>query len=138
MAEKGIRGIHNISPAEIHFHGDKVFSESVGSIQHCFEVNGIMYEMSSNVVFLSRLERTFGSWKILTFEAIYEYEKIVPLKPSANATLDIPTTGRPSYSTLTWLLSKAGYTIGQSLPGRDRPDLVEKCMQGHLSWLKEN
>lgn len=137
MAEKGIRAVHTINPADITFNGDKALSESVGHIENLFEENNVTYEICSVLRFVSRLQKTARGWRILTFEAIYDYEKITPILPRTNESLEISLKGRNSYACLAWLLAKGGYNISQSLPGMDRPDLVEKCMKVHLEWLGE-
>lgn len=138
MAEKGVRGIHNISPVLVHFQGDKAVSESVGSILTPFDVDGASYELSACLTFVSRLQNTDRGWRLLTFEAIYDYDKITSVVPWETSRLDVSADdARKSYRCMSWLLSARGYQISQTLPGRDRPDLVDEFMKAHLEWLRE-
>lgn len=135
MTEKGSRAVHNISPVEVSIQGYKALGESVGCIQQRLVVEGTEYEMNTVLRFVSRLQRTEVGWKMLTFEAIYDYDSIKPLLPTEPGALQIPPAERSSYRCMSWLLSEKGYTVSQTLPGMDRPDLVEEFMKGHLEWL---
>ena len=128
--------MHNISPVEITIQGDKALGESVGCIQQRLVVEGAEFDMNTVLRFVSRLQRSELGWRMLTFEAIYDYDSIKPLFPTENpVTLYIPPCERQSYRCMSWLLSKRGYVVNQTLPGTDRPDIVEKFMQGHSDWL---
>ena len=136
MLAKGSRGVHNINPVEITIQGDKALGESVGCIQQRIAIEGADFEMNTVLRFVSRLQKLELGWKMLTFEAIYDYDSIKPLLPMESpVALDIPPGERRSYRCMSWLLSGRGYQISQTLPGMDRPDIVEKFMKDHLDWL---
>lgn len=139
MAQGGTGAIHTICPVEVHLNGDKAVTESTGSISIRFEHEGNLFDCVSLTRFVSRLRLVGNQWKLLTLEAIYERDYIMPTVPFPGATLTLPLTAgtRDSYRCIAWVLSKRGFTINQTLPGVDRPDSCDELMAKAFAWLNE-
>lgn len=138
MAAGGSRSVHNIAPALVRINGDKALSESVCSILARFEYQGVQYDLISYARLLSRLERVDSEWKLLTMEALYDKDTIVPVVPNSPTTnLTIPEGSRESYKGLGWLLAQRGFTINPELPGVDRPGSSEAVIEEGVEWLNE-
>ncbi|KAJ5863520.1 hypothetical protein N7455_007588 [Penicillium solitum] len=128
MAKGGTGSVHTICPVELHINGNRAVSESIGSISIRFSYNGLL--------FISRLECVDGKWKLLTLEAIYDRDSIIPTLPSFQpGELPVPKGGRESYKCITWVLSQKGFKIKQDLPGVDEPHRYIGLMKEHLEWL---
>ncbi|CAI7583410.1 unnamed protein product [Penicillium pancosmium] len=131
MANGGVHAAHTIQPVEVHVNGDKAISESTGSISIRFTLNDEDYDCVSYTRFISRLQRVESEWKMLTLEAVYERDSIVPVTPvppSIGNPKLISTSGRDSYRWIGWLLSRKGFQIDPNLPARQL-----KSLQGYLS-----
>lgn len=138
MADGGAAASHTISPIEVAFNGAKALSLSTGSITVRFERDGSFYDCVSWTRFVSRLERTAEGWKMLTLEAIYERDSIIPVVPGASTSVSFnPSTARQSYRCLAWLLAQKGYVINDRLPGLDWPESVQNFMDNQYQWLNE-
>ncbi|CAI7641809.1 unnamed protein product [Penicillium pancosmium] len=136
MTKRGVRAAHTIQPVEVHVNGDKAVSESTGSISIRFALDGGDYDCVSYTRFLSRLQRVDGEWKILTLEAVYERDTIVPVTPSMENTQFVSPGGRESYRWIGWLLDRKGFQIDPNLPGIDRPASVSKLIGNCWSWIE--
>lgn len=136
MSSGGLGATHTINPVEIHMRGDKALSESTGSIQIRTKYEGEDYDLISCNRFISRLLKTADGWRMLTLDAIYDRDSLVPVLPGQKAVAKIDNLGpRASYRCVSWVLSKQGFKIKQDLPGSDRPELVTKLMDEGFSWL---
>jgi hypothetical protein len=143
-ASGGAQTIHTISPAVVHYSPSpndprRAVSESPCSILIRFTHEGVSYDLTSYARLVSRLELVSSVWKLLTLEAIYEKDSIVPSFPSSSTriiSISLDETARESYRGLTWLLGWGGnYRVDQGLPGSDRPGSGEALVEGHLRWL---
>ncbi|KAJ5632772.1 hypothetical protein N7490_009111 [Penicillium lividum] len=85
MATGGTGAVHTICPIETHVHGNKALSESTGSIAIRFQHHGGLFDCVSYTRFISRLEVVNGEWKLLTLDAIYERDSIMPVVPGTVA-----------------------------------------------------
>jgi hypothetical protein len=140
MANGGVHAAHTIQPVEVHVNGDKAFSESTGSISIRFTLDDEDYDCVSYTRFISRLQRVESEWKMLTLEAVYEHDSIVPVTPvppSIGNPKLVSTSVRDSYRWIGWLLSRKGFQIDPNLPGIDRPAFVTKLMEESWSWLED-
>lgn len=138
MAAGGSRSVHNISPALVRMNAERALAESVGSILVRFDYKGVEYDLTSYTRFISRLERVDSQWKLLTLEALYEKDAIVPVLPNTKC-LDFtpPDNSRESYKCLSWLLSQNGFTIDPTLPGADCPGSSETVIEEGVRWMNE-
>lgn len=138
MAQNGTGALHTICPVEVHLNGDKAVSESTGSVAIRFQHEGHEFDCVSLTRFVSRLQNVAGEWKLLTLEAIYERDYIIPVVPLPSAmTLDLSKTptARESYKCIAWVLSKRGFIIAHDLPGADCPEGCEEFLAKTFAWL---
>jgi hypothetical protein len=136
MATGGTGAIHTICPVEVHLNANKAVTESTGSISIRFSYNGVQYDCVSFTRFISRLECVHGDWKLLTLEAIYDRDYIMPtVPPSESVNLPLSENGRESYKCISWVLSQKGFDVKQDLPGVDDPSSCTRLIKEHLEWL---
>jgi hypothetical protein len=141
MAQRGASSSHTICPVVIHFDEkhEKALSESTGSINSRFHVDGHDYDCASYARFISRLEKVNGEWKILTLEAVYDRDTITPALPMFSTPAKFDMEGhRDSYRCIGWLLAGKGFEINRDLPGTDRPESVTRLMHEAFTWLKSS
>ncbi|KIW20482.1 hypothetical protein PV08_01057 [Exophiala spinifera] len=137
---RGVQGSHGITPVEIHFNSrrDKAVSESSGELRIGVVIEDGSYTLTSYVRFISRLERDDNRWYMLSFEAIYDNDKLVADFPSNKMPSTGPLPGsRKSYGITSWVLGLSNLTINQDLPGTDRPESVKETMERHFGWLDD-
>ncbi|PYH80325.1 hypothetical protein BO82DRAFT_433504 [Aspergillus uvarum CBS 121591] len=139
MSARGTGAVHTICPIEVHLNGDKeqALTESTGSISIRFVYEGRQYDCVSYTRFISRLQIVDGQWKLLTLEAIYDRDNIVPVLPGAPADFHIAHETRESYKCISWLLARKGFKIKEDLPGGDYPASCEKLMREGFEWLNK-
>jgi hypothetical protein len=141
MSSGGVSAIHTISPVEITVNGSKALAESTGSISIRFEQDGYEYDCISLSRFVSRLVNTADGFRLLTLQAVYIRDSIVPVVPGNGSAkgLVLPELKdmRSSYRYIGWLLARAGFTISKNLPGVDDEKSVQKLMDSASAWLKE-
>jgi hypothetical protein len=135
MAIGGTGAVHTICPIEVHIQGDKVLSESTGSISIRFQHDGILFDCVSYTRFISRLEFVSGEWKLLTLDAIYERDCIMPVIPGGLADFRFSEDARQSYRCISWVLSQKGFSIKRDLPGIDDPASCLQFMNSGFEWL---
>ena len=145
MVASGTISSHTIQPAEIEINGDKALAASTGSVAVRAVVDGVEYEMVSLVRFYSRLSfcktDSESAWKLLTLEAVYDRDYVIPLDVSAKHStpaIEVPPGARESYKYLDWMLSKRGFAIARDLPGLDDMESVQKVMDEAQVWLRES
>ncbi|KAK3182229.1 hypothetical protein K4F52_006406 [Lecanicillium sp. MT-2017a] len=138
MALSSGNASHTISPVEVHLNGDRAVSESTGTILARFTHERRVYDCVSYGQFISRLERENSKWKLLSLEVIYDKDLIQPVLPEAAMnTISLDPAWRPSYQCLTWVLSKNGFSIDQTLPGTDVGGSGERQIAACLNWLED-
>ncbi|KAF9887165.1 hypothetical protein FE257_010419 [Aspergillus nanangensis] len=135
MSTGGTGALHSISPVEVSLHGDKALTESTGSVAIRFKHSGNDYDSVSVTRFISRLQRVGSEWKLLSLEAIYERDSILPVVPGVSGEISLPAGGRESYKCISWVLGQRGFKIKQDLPGADDPASVAQLMEQSTNWL---
>lgn len=128
---------HTLCPVVVQVNGDKAVTESTGSINIRFNLEGLNYDCTSYTRFISRLQKVNGEWKLLTLHVIYDRDTITPVVPMSSPPAKFDLTGhRPSYSCIGWLMARNGFQVSQELPGSDRPELTAQLMAEAWNWLK--
>lgn len=141
MAKSGTLASHTIQPIEVHIKANKAVSVSTGSVQIGLILDDIEYDMTSWVIFLSRLSHISSSvtaqWKILSLDAIYDRDSISTTKPTASTSILIepPPSARPSYKYLEWVIAQRGYSVPHDLPGTDDKEGMQLMIDDQLLWL---
>ncbi len=132
-----IYGPHKIYNTLTYINGVKAVSITMASLQIRMPINGTMYEVTSDTKLLFRTQKSDGQWYIVGFTSIYDKDVIAPIIPSVSVSFpDSALEGlRESYACLSYAGASSGRTINNDLPGRDRPDLVEKSYKDMEEWL---
>jgi hypothetical protein len=132
--------LHTINPVEIQVVGQKVFSESVGTIQLRIRLDDKEFDCVSNGRFISRLQKTDDGWKLVSLVVIYDRDSLVPTMPlvgSLDFAFDFSRV-RESYKWLSWVMSQKGFQVDQTLPGTDDINAVTELMDAGHAWLSRS
>jgi hypothetical protein len=95
------------------------------------EINGIDMDLHSYARLVYTMEKNENGWQVVSFEAIYEKDCLVPASPAGFA-----PQGRASYGNLSAILGTQGYTIDQNLPGDDKPESLIPLMNKVKAWIE--
>jgi len=100
------------------------------------KINGVEGTLSSYTRFLYRAEKRDARWGIISFDAIYVRDEIIPSIPGQQIVIDPAELAplRRTYRLLWYYLKAQGYSIDPLLAGEDRPDLVVALNQELFSW----
>ena len=128
---------HKIHSALTWLNGDRAVTIMMATIQIRRMVEGVECELSSDTQLLFSTEKIDGQWYIVRFESIYEQDRLIPVLPDATLSMDSAALSqyRQSYACMSYNMEKSGFGANQELPGRDRPESVEKLYAELGNWL---
>jgi hypothetical protein len=128
---------HRLSPPIVRLNGDRGLAETDTIIETRTRYNGIEVDTSANCRLFSRVRKDEGVWRLASLDVIYEKDRLAPVNPSDQLTIDREELQRyrPSYRFLCYTLQSIGREIDPTLPGDDRPDLVAALYAEAEDWL---
>ncbi len=134
----GSQAKHWIMPARLDIKDDRALVESPACIFDRLTFDGIEFDTFQYCRFVSRVIRTAGSWKLGSFEGIYQRDQMQTVDPRNPLPVDweVIKTLRPSYKFIGYTQYKRGYTVNPELLGDDRPDLLEAFYAREQKWLE--
>lgn len=129
---------HKINSALTWLNGDRAVTIVNAAILMRREVNGVLCELSSDAQLIFSTQKIDGQWYIARFEAVYMQDRLIPVLPDATLSLDsaLLSKYRQSYACLSLCMDLSGYPTSQELPGRDRPETVERIYADLRKWLE--
>lgn len=137
MVSKAPHKLYNIG-VWLNEAGDKAVAVMQMTIEIKKIIEGFPAENRSDSKMVYRMVKREGMWYILSMEAIYEKDSLIPVYPCA---LSLPKDAlkgfRPSYACLSYILRSEGYDINTELPGVDRPETVKAVYQRVNQWLEQ-
>jgi len=136
MAKRGVPAKHRLGPVLVTLNGARAVATMSGIIDLPAKIHGVEGTLSSYTRFLYRAEKRDARWGIISFDAIYVRDEIIPSIPGQIISID-PRELEPlrrTYRLLWYYLSTQGYAIDPLLAGEDRPDLVVALNQELFSW----
>lgn len=129
---------HKINNILVWLNGHQAVAECIACVLMRVEIEGNHYDLTSYVrLHYKLIKKSSGDWFIFELTAIYEKDTLIPMFP-VNSTANLGEAikkNRPSYANLTYVLSGVGHEINDSLPGEDRPDLIEALYKKSEQWL---
>ena len=138
MFKRGNPTLHHMSAPVAELRGDRAWVEASAAIVAVIDVDGVRGNLTAHSRLNDRLERRQETWRILSLDAIYEYDTLAPSIPGK--VIEIPSVAlerfRSSYAILSWEIARAGRVIPDDLLGDDRPDVVAAFYAGLRSWLE--
>lgn len=130
-------GKHWVFPAFAQVAGDRATVESPAMIFNRAMLEDVEVDFHVFCRFFSRAVRDSGSWKLLSFEVLFERDVMKPVNPSQTLPVDWPQLAalRPSYKFLAYIQQHRGVKVSPDLLGDDRPDELVAFHAGEARWL---
>ncbi|MBU1317201.1 MAG: nuclear transport factor 2 family protein [Alphaproteobacteria bacterium] len=128
---------HWVFPAFAQVRGDRATVESPAMIFNRARPDEIEVDLHVFCRFFSRVVREAGTWKLMSFEVLFERDVMKPVNPSELLPVDWSLLARlrPSYKFLAYIQSKRGVTVAPDLLGDDRPEELARFHAGEDRWL---
>lgn len=129
---------HKIDNILVWINGDKAVGVCMTSIMVRKDIRGKLYDLTSYVRLYYRLVKVEKEWYVFSLECVYEKDSLLSVDPNKSEH-KLPNYGidkyRESYANLTYILQLNGYEINDTLPGDDKPELVEKMYRRYEEWF---
>lgn len=119
-------------------HGDRAVVEISAGIEFRDVIGGVEADLTSFTRLIYRLEKTAGTWQIVSLDPIYERDSLVPTVPGEIPQIDRAALAavRAPYRFLGYYLVQSGYDITDDLYADDRSDEVEDLYRTSFAWLR--
>ena len=116
--------------------GDRAVAQTKMQIMQRAEVHGVTADVTCTGRFYDFLARRDGRWEIVRRQPIYEKDRLDPVNPAAQLSLDAKLLGSfpVGYRHLAYLQYQLGYQIAPGLPGLRGP-AVDVLYQEGRDWL---
>jgi hypothetical protein len=133
---RGVRILHFLGGSSIELVGDRAVAQTKMTISQRAEVHGVLCDVVCTGRFHDFLERRAGRWGLVLRQPIYEKDRLDPVDPAAQLTLDPELLARfpEGYRHLAYLQTQVGYTVKEDMPGLDGP-AVESLYARGVRWL---
>lgn len=132
-------GKHWVFPAFAQIEGDRATVESPAMIFNRPRIEEVEVDFHVFCRFFSRAVREAGTWKLYSFEVLFERDVMKPVNPSDALPIDWPflATLRPSYKFLAYVQTTRGVKVNPDLLGDDRSEQLVAFHAGEDRWLAE-
>jgi hypothetical protein len=136
MARRNVLAKHRLSPIRVTLSGDRAVCTMSAIIEIPVALKATAMNLLSYTRFVYRAERREGTWRIVSFDAVYLRDELTPAVPGHSIVIDPNELKlfRPSYRLLSYVLSQQGYAVDPDLAGEDRPDSIRALMRGIFTW----
>lgn len=130
-------GKHWVFPAFARIAGERALVESPAKIFSRYDIGGIEADIHSYCRFFSRVVRHGGTWKLLSFHVLFEWDELRPVLPGQVPDLDLKMLAamRPSYRYLGYAQTMRGVDLNHELLGDDRWAELTAFHRGEDEWL---
>lgn len=138
MCEAGSRSFHEIGAVHVEIRCERALAHADAAVHARAALGGVDVDVTTYGRIYWRARRLDGRWRIASLEMLYHKDTLSPVDPTQlidPAAIATATGYRESYRYLTAMLHAMGREIDQELPGSDRPDLVDKFLTDHRTWL---
>jgi hypothetical protein len=136
MFRRGVAAKHRLSPILVTLADKRAIASMSAIIDLPAQLKGIEMNLSTYSRFLYRVERRDEKWGIVSFDAVYMRDELLPAIPGRSISIDMDEVRsfRPSYRMLSYYLATQGYAVDSNLPGEDRPELVDELYRELFDW----
>ncbi|HET6951291.1 MAG TPA: nuclear transport factor 2 family protein [Acidimicrobiales bacterium] len=136
--EKWSSAFHVIGPTSVTMAGDRALADTGCTVHRRDLVGDVEIDHVLYVRHRSMVERDgVGAWKLRSLRACYQRDTVTPVIPGEAIPIDkgrLPAY-RASYKLMSYLSDVAGRLVDQTLPGTDRPDLIDELIAEEEAWL---
>ena len=134
--EKGVRILHFLGGAAIDIAGNRAIAQTKMTINQRAEVDSVLCDVVCTGRFYDFLEKRGQQWGLALRQPIYEKDRLDPVAPDAQITLDVNLLNRfpEGYRHLAYLQTRIGYQVKPDMPGLTGPE-VEALYERGARWL---
>ncbi len=135
--ERGVRILHFLGGSSIDVAGDRAVAQTKMTISQRAEVDGVLCDVVCTGRFYDFLESREGRWGLVLRQPIYEKDRIDPVDPATDLSLDAELLERfpEGYRHLAYLQTRIGYDVKRDMPGLVGSE-VERLYARGASWLE--
>jgi hypothetical protein len=133
---RGVNILHVLGGWSCDVVGNRAIAQTRMTIHQRAPLDGVMVDVACIGRFYDFFEKRGGRWAIVRRQPIYEKDRLDPVDPSAQVTLDAALLARfpEGYRHLAYLQTKNGFAVTDGLPGL-RGTAVEKLYVEGQAWL---
>ncbi len=134
--EAGVNILHFLGGSVCTVAGDRAVAQTKMTIQQRADVHGVTADVTCTGRFYDFLARRDGRWGIVRRQPVYEQDRLDPVNPAAQLSLDPELLGSfpAGYRHLAYLQYQLGFQIAPGLPGLRGP-AVELLYREGREWL---
>ena len=134
--ERGVSILHFLGGFTCDVAGTRAIAQTKMTINQRASVDNVIVDVVCTGRFYDFLEKRRDEWGIVRRQPIYEKDRMDPVDPSAQLSLDRTLLSKfpEGYRHLGYLQSKNGFTVKDGLPGL-RGEAVEKLYSEGAAWL---
>lgn len=132
---------HLTTPAQVRLHKDRAVSEMNTLIIRRSLLEGVLADAMIYCRLFSRVERREGVWRLLTLDAIYEKDTLIPVYPDERLKLNREELAQypPSYRFTSYNLKRIGYQVNpEKLYSTDSPGRLAQFYSEAEGWLYQS
>ena len=133
---KGVSILHFLGGSAIDVADARAIAQTKMTISQRASVDGVVCDVVCTGRFYDFFEKRDDKWAIVLRQPIYEKDRIDPLDPVAQLTLDPALLAQfpEGYCHLAYLQTKIGFTVKRDMPTLQGPE-VERLYARGRAWL---
>jgi hypothetical protein len=135
--ERGVRILHFLGGTSVDVNGARAIAQTKMTITQRAAVHDVVCDVVCTGRFYDFLERREGVWGIVLRQPIYEQDRLNPVDPAAELSLDQTELARfpIGYRHLAYLQTQIGFTVKPDMPGLTGA-AVEALYARGAAWLE--
>ena len=133
---KGVRILHFLGGSTIDVRGNRAMAITKMKIEQRAKVHDVLCDVVCTGRFCDFMEKRAGRWGLVLRQPIYEKDRMDPVDPAANLSLDQNVLAKfpEGYRHLAYLQTQIGYKIKMDMPQLTGPE-VEALYRRIDDWL---
>lgn len=134
---KGVSILHFLGGTSVEVNGTRAVAQTKMTISQRGEVEGVLCDVVCTGRFYDFFQKVDGQWLLLLRQPIYEKDRLDPLSPDANLTLDASLLAEfpAGYRHLAYMQTRIGYKVKPDMPTLTGP-AVEALYARGSEFLK--
>jgi hypothetical protein len=134
---KGVSILHFLGGCAVDVAGTRAIAQTKMTISQRAQVDGIGVDVVCTGRFYDFFEQRNGAWAIVLRQPIYEKDRMDPIDPAAQLSLDPKLLAEfpEGYRHLAYLQTKNGFTVKRDMPQLKGPE-VQKLYADGKAWLE--
>jgi hypothetical protein len=135
--DRGVSILHFLGGSSIEVAGDRAIAQTKMTISQRGPVDGVVCDVVCTGRFHDFVERRDGRWAVVLRQPIYEKDRIDPVDPAAELSLDQDrlATLPAGYRHLAYIQLGIGYDVKLDMPQLTGPEVEDLYRRG-AGWLR--